>query len=417
MVYKSSSQRFREIVKVMVKYGFGYLINKRSSKKNDSPKNLRKAFEELGPTFIKIGQILSTRPDLLPQEYIAELSKLQDDVAPEPFDVISKILEENFDAPLSELFLKFDETPLASASVAQVHRAVLKDNRQVIVKVQRPYIGETIRIDIQIMYKILNLTKNKFSNFLIDPKDALDELYTSTEAELDFVNEKMNIQNFSSLNSSLDNVYVPYVVDSLCCKKIITMEYITGLKLSNTDTLLKSGVDLNSLGENITYCFLKQVFIDGFFHADPHPGNILIKDKKVCFIDFGIMGTLSPSIKNALNDMIESAVYENKNKLISVLMSIGIKTGRVDRNQLFEDIDYLFASYLSTSFSNIKVSSILQDILDISKRNHIKMPKDFVLLAKSMIILEGVVSKLSPDISIISIAKPFVTDNLKKQRI
>lgn len=398
----------------MTKYGFGFLINRKSDKRHNSPQNLRKAFEELGPTFIKIGQILSTRPDILPPEYITELSKLQDNVPPEAFEIIDTTITENFNKPISDLFMEFDKKPLASASMAQVHRAVLKDKSVVIVKVQRPHIAEKIKMDISIMYRILKFTNVIFSDFLIDPKDALDEIRVSTEAELNFENEKENIIKFHKLNSSVNNIYVPYVVDSICSNKVITMEFITGNKISDVNSLVTLGVDLDKLGEELTYSFLKQVFIDGFFHADPHPGNILIKNKKICFIDFGIMGSLSSSMKDALNEIIESTVYEDKNKLISVLMSIGIKTGRVNRNQLYEDIDYLFASYLSTSFRNIKVSSIFQDIIEISKRNNIKLPKELILLAKSMVILEGVVSRLSPDISIISIAKPFVTENLKK---
>lgn len=414
MHYKNSSQRFREIVKVMGKYGFGVLINKKSNFKSSSAQNLRKAFEELGPTFIKIGQILSTRPDILPNEYIKELALLQDNVAPEAFNSINDTFTKNFNAPITKLFLEFDEKSFASASIAQVHKAVLKDGRKVIVKIQRPYIYEKMKMDISILYKIIKLTRAKFSDFLIDPKDALDEILSSTELELNFENEKNNILKFHKLNFSEADVYVPYVVGSLCSDKIITMEFITGCKITDKNSLEKSNIDLNKLGEALTNSFLKQVFIDGFFHADPHPGNILIKDNKICFIDFGIMGSLSDSMKLALNEMIKATVYEDKNKLISVLMSIGVKTGYVDRNQLYEDVDYLFASYLSTSFKNIRVSLVFQDIIDVSKRNNIKIPRELVLLAKSAVIFEGVISEISPDINIISVAKPFVLENLKK---
>lgn len=415
MVYKNSVQRFQEIVKIMASYGFDYLVDSKIRKKTKSnPSNLRKAFEDLGPTFIKIGQILSTRPDILPAEYIEEFCKLQDRVPCESFEAINQVFLEDFSKDIKDCFLHFDEEPLASASISQVHKAVLKDGREVIVKVQRPHIYEKMKLDLSILSRLLNLTKNHFKEFLLDPQEALDELFTSTEKELNFENEANNIEKFYKLNKDVNFMYVPYVVKEFCSKHVITMERIDGIKISDTKTLHTKKIALEQLGKKLALSFFKQIFEDGFFHGDPHPGNILIKDNKICFIDFGIMGELPNSLRNALNEMVISIVFEDINKLISVLMSIGIRTGYVDRNQLYDDIEYLMANYLSTSLSSIKVSLILEDVMDVSSRNNIRMPKELTLLVKTLVIVEGVVAKIAPDINILDVAIPYVKASTKK---
>lgn len=405
---KKSVRRFREIVKVLAYYGFGYFIDSKLNKGKSSPSNLRRAFEELGPTFIKIGQILSTRPDLLPQEYIDELSKLQDRVPEENFEDIERLFYEEFNKSIYDAFLKFDKKPLACASIAQVHNATLKDGTEVIVKIQRPNIEEKMKLDLSILYKLLVLTKARFSDFIVDPLEALDEISLSVDMELDFNNEAKNIDLFKKLNKDLDFVTCPYVVHHLSKKHVLTMEKIYGFKINDLKKLREEKYDPNDLGKKLALSYFKQVFEDGFFHGDPHPGNILVNGNKICYIDFGLMGNLSKSLREALNDIILSIAYYDIDKIISVIMSIGVKRGYVDRNQLYEDIDYLFSSYLSASLENIKISQFIQEIFDCAKRNNISLPKDLIILVKGFVILEGVIAKISPDISILDVAIPFV---------
>lgn len=413
-MYRNSIQRFREIVRVLAFYGFGFIVDSTlNKKKQKSPQNLRKACEELGPTFIKIGQILSTRPDLLPEPYINELSKLQDSVLPETFDSINTVFFSEFNKSINEMFKYFDKKPLASASIAQVHKAILKDGREVIVKIQRPDIADKMKMDIHILSKIANLTKARFTDALIDPKEALDELMEATSLELDFRIESKNIKKFRKLSSTTAALYAPYVVDELCGTKVLTMEKIDGFKINDITRLKDGGYDLDDLGKKLILSFFKQVFEDNFFHGDPHPGNILIREGKICYIDFGIMGRLSKSLQQALSEVIIAIVYEDINKLISVLMSIGIKKGYINRNQLYEDIDYLLASYMSTSLQNIKISAMLQEVFNAAKRNNIKLPKDLTLLIRSMVIIEGVVVKICPDINLLEIAIPYVKSRSK----
>lgn len=412
---KNSAKRLKEIVKVSAFYGFGFLVDNKIKRQDNSPENLRLACEDLGPTFIKLGQILSTRPDILPAEYIKELSKLQDNVLPEKFKDINKVIKSEFGKSIEELFLKFNEIPLASASVAQVHEATLKDGREVIVKVQRPEISDKMETDISILSRIFNLTKAKFKDTLIDPSEALNELLDSTRLELDFNIEGENIEKFRKINKSVACVYAPFVISEYSGKTVLTLEKIKGYKIDDKKGLLEQGYDLPDISKKLALSFLKNIFEDGFFHADPHPGNLLIRDGKICFIDFGIIGNLNKTLRDSLNDAVVAVAYEDINKLISVFMSIGIKDGFVDRNQLYEDIDYLFANYLNTSFENINMSYMLQEVFDVARRNNIKLPKELTLVIRTFIILEGVIAQISPEIKVLDIAIPYVkSHNLNK---
>lgn len=408
---KIYSRRFKEIMKVLAKYGFKFLKGTKNSNKDKAPENLRKAFEELGPTFIKIGQILSSRPDILPSSYIKELSKLQDDVLPEKYEDIDIVFFNEFNKNINHCFLYFEKNPIASGSIAQVHNAILKNGKKVIVKVQRPGIKGKMETDIFILYKILKLAKNKFKDTLIDPEEALKELLSSTKKELDFNLEADNMIKFKELNECINFCHVPYIIKDLCGSKVLTMEKIYGFKINNIKKLEEENYDLQDLGKKLALCFFKQVFTDGFFHADPHPGNLLIQDKKICFIDFGIMGTISPRLKLLLNDAIMSIVYKDTDKLVSVIMSIGVKKGLTDRNKLYEDVELLLSNYLLTSFKNIKISVLITEIFKCAKNNNITLPRNLILLVKSLIIVEGLVAEIAPEIEILDIAVPFVKNN------
>ena len=422
-MYKNSGQRFREIMKVLAFYGFGYVLD--ANKKKKAPENLRKAFEELGPTFIKIGQILSTRPDLMPSEYIDELSKLQDNVKGESFHDVNEVFFEEFGKNIDETFDFFDIVPVASASIAQVHRARLKTGEEVIVKIQRPNIRELMKMDLSILLRITKLTKIKFQDSLINPTDAVLELIDITEKELNFLIEKENIIKFNKLNEGVKVVISPRVFEKYSSSRVVTMEYMNGFKIDDINLLKKGGYDIDDLSRKLVLSYIKQVFEDNFFHGDPHPGNVIICEGKICYIDFGIMGTLQESLKEALEDIMTAAAYKDIEKIVNVFMAIGIKTGYVNRNNLYEDIEYLMANYFTTSFSNIKISVFLEDVLQAAKRNNIRMPKDLTLLIRSLIIFEGVVARINPDFNMAEVVIPYVKnknahifiDNLKMEKI
>lgn len=407
-MYKNSAQRFREIVRVLAKYGFGYILEPKKNKEKAAPENLRKAFEELGPTFVKIGQILSTRPDIMPEVYIDELSKLQDSVSPESFEVVNEVFYGEFSQNIHEVFDFFDIKPMASASMAQVHRARRKNGEEVIVKIQRPHIKELMELDLAILLRLMKMTKTRFQDSLIDPVEAVRELMDTTGRELNFLNEVTNIKKFHKLNQNTAVVKSPKVYEKYSSSKVITMERMRGFKVDDLNRLKKGGYDLDDLAKKLVLSYFKQVFEDNFFHGDPHPGNIMVSEGKICYIDFGIMGTLSDSLKQALNDMIIAAVYKDIDKLIAIFMSIGVKTGYVNRNRLYEDIDYLLANYFGTSLANIKISFMLEEVFQAARRNNIKLPKDLTLLMRSLIIFEGVVGKINPDFNLTEVAIPYV---------
>lgn len=406
-----SAKRFKEILKVLTKYGFKFLIDNKNSKDKKSPENLRRAFETLGPTFIKIGQILSSRPDILPLKYIEELSKLQDEVFPEKYEHIDKVFFNEFNKTIKDSFLYFDKNPLASGSIAQVHNAILIDGRKVIVKIQRPEIKEKIETDINLLYKIIKLSRNKFKNVLIDPEEALDELLFSTERELNFKLEYENMIKFKELNKNVNFCYVPYVVKSLSGTKVLTMEKIQGFKINDMAKLNEKKYDLQNLGEKLALFFFKQVFTDGFFHGDPHAGNLMILDEKICFIDFGIVGTILPGLKSLLNEIIIAIVQKDIDKLVFSIISLGVKKELIDRNKLYEDIEMFLVNYLYTSLKNIKISVLMTEIFKCAKNNNIVLPKDLILLVKSLIIIEGLITEISPEINILDVAIPFLKQN------
>ncbi len=412
-MYKNSVTRLRQIVKVFVSYGFGFFVGSKLNKNQNSPVNLRKAFEELGPTFIKIGQILSTRTDALPEAYIEELSKLQDSVPIEDFNDIEQLFISEFHKTIADSFLYFDKDPIGSASIAQVHDAILNDGRFVIVKIQRPNIEKAMHMDLSILSKIVRLTKTRFQDTVIDLKDAIDELLRSIEQELNFKNEAVNLIKFKDLNKNISYISSPYIVEEFCTKKIITMENIVGVKIDDTESLTKNNYILNDIGKKLALSYFKQIFEDGFFHADPHPGNIIIRENQICYIDFGMMGSLSSSLKSSLNKAILAIAYGDVNMLVSILMSMGVRQGYINRNSLYEDVDYMLNMYLSTSIKNIKISLMFKDILDITKRNNIKLPKELTILVRGIVITEGVLFKISPDLALMDLIIPYIKSHNK----
>lgn len=414
---KNSVKRLHEIISVLTSYGFGFIVDKTLKKGEQSPENLRKSLEELGPTFIKIGQILSTRPDILPARYIEELSKLQDSVPPESLQDINDIFFEEFGLSTDEAFLLFEKEPLASASISQVHKAVTWDKQNVIVKIQRPMILEKMNLDLKLLKKIVSMTKSSFKDSLIDPIEAIEEIEEATAKELNFIYEANHIIEFKKLNSNNAFVNFPNLYHELCSQKILTMENIDGIKIDNITDLNKKGENLDKLAENLGIAYGKQIFIDGYFHGDPHPGNILVHNGIINFIDFGIVGELPPYLRESLNDLIISMASKDPGKAVSVLLSMGIKRGPLNKNSLYEDIEYLFDLYLSAPLRNIRLASIIQEIFTISKNNNLKMPKELILLARALLIIEGVMAKISPDTKLVQLVVPFIKSQGKKHFI
>lgn len=403
-----SRDRFQEIIRVFISYGFGYLIDSKFNNSKKSPINLRMALEELGPTFIKIGQILSTRPDLLPEEYINELIKLQDSAPEESFENIKSVFEESINKKIYDCFLYFSKKPTASASIAQVHEAILNDGRAVIVKIQRPNIYNTMKTDIDIIKKIIKLSKGRIDIDIVDPLAVIEELESTTEKELDFIDESKSIVKFRENNENISPIYAPDVISSLCSEKVLTLEYINGFKINDMKMIEKKGYSNKDIAKKLALSYCKQIFDDGFFHGDPHPGNLLISNGRICFIDFGITGELDEGLKNWLNKAMIAVATGDKNKIVDFILAIGIKRGKVNKGNLYEDVSYLFTTYLNTSLKNIKIAVLLEEMFSIVKNNNIQFPKELAILFRGLVILEGVIAEVDPQLDIISVITSFV---------
>ena len=399
---RKSVERFNEIVRVFASYGIEILIDNRRKNVKKSAENLRKAFETLGPTFVKIGQILSTRRDILPKEYIEELIKLQDSVNEESYVDIKEVFEKSLNKRIDECFLEFHVEPIASASISQVYEGILKDGREVIVKIQRPDIYEKMKLDISILKRILKFSKLKNDITIVNLFDVMDEMEKSIDAELNFKIEGSNIKRFSENNDGLEVLYIPKLIENLWSEKVITLEKIIGFKVNDIDALEEEGYNNRDIAEKLILCYCKQVFEDGFFHGDPHPGNILISHGKICFIDFGIMGAIDESIRNSLNKAIFAIATKDKEMLVDFVLSVGVRKGKVNKGLLYEDISYLFDSYATRSLKNIKIAELFEELFIIAEKNFIQMPKELVSLFRSLVILEGVLEEIDSNVNILS---------------
>jgi ubiquinone biosynthesis protein len=399
MKVKSKRTRVGEIIAVFIKHGI-----KKGFKGSIDPVNVRLAFEELGPTFVKIGQMLSTRPDMIPPAYLKEFQKLQDDVGPERYEDIKKAIEVSLHSPLEQLFLQFDEEAIASASMAEVHKARLLDGENVVVKIQRPKAKETILNDIAILR-----TLGRFYGFIplpnfINIKDILDEIEENTRLELDFLNEAKNISRFHENNKDIKCITTPKVYGPYTTSNILVMQYIEGIKIDNINALEEEGYDRHDIGMKLADNYIKQILEDGFFHADPHPGNVMVSGNKIAYVDFGLMGSLDKVLLDKLNNLIRGVATSDVAEITKAIMQIGTNNGPIDTERLFNDVDELFNKYISAALNDLHISEIVNEIFKVCIKNNIVIPREMMMLGKGLLIIESVLAKVSPEISIMNIA-------------
>jgi len=392
---KSSASRLQEIISIFYK---------RDIIRGITPEKLRLILEDLGPTFVKLGQIMSMRADILPAKYCEELIRLRADVRPVEFEKIKEIIEEEYKAPIDEVFESVEKDPLGSASIAQVHAATRRDGSRVVLKVQRPLVRETMERDIRLMRKASNLLRIVANTGgAIDFNMIIDELWAVTQQEMNFLIEAQHMQRFANLNEGIAYIGWPVVDWELTTSKILVMEYIGGIDIDRVDELALLGYDMNEIGEKLTENFIKQVVDDGFFHADPHPGNIRICEGRIVWIDFGMMGHLSPRdmtlIKNAIAAIAQNDVYALK----TILLSLGRYSDKINHAALYTDIDDMLLQYGTQELADFDLGGMLAEILELANRHNISMPAGVTMLVRGMMTLEGVVAKCCPDVNIIQI--------------
>lgn len=367
------------------------------------PEKLRLILQELGPTFIKLGQIFSMRTDLLPVAYCQELEKLRAEVSPMPPEQVRQAVAQALGKPLEEVFEAFGDTPLGSASIAQAHWARLPSGEQVVVKVQRPGIRATMAEDVALLHRAAGVMRLTGLEQTMDLNMVLDEMWATAQEELDFRHEARNLEAFAEKNRGIRCIACPRVYPELSRENLLTMEYVAGYALDDTEGLRRAGYDLKDIGDKLAENYIKQVVEDGFFHADPHPGNIRIREGQIVWLDMGMMGHLSPRDQKLMREAVNAVSLHDVESLRRIVMALGRVTGPVDAMQLTCDMDDFLAKYESMELGGLDVGAFLNDMLDIAQRHHIAMPAGMTMLARGVVTLEGVLRQISPETSIMSI--------------
>ena len=421
--------RYRQILTVLFKYGFESLIDRLhlgqyldigirmiSHKPRDRfeilsrYERLRMAFEELGPTFIKMGQILSTRPDLIPVELTRELEKLQDNVPPFPFSQTKEIVERELGASLTDNFLHFHESPLAAASIAQVHRAQLKTGEEVIVKVQRPGMRKIIDVDLEILFQLAALAEKYIEELEVyRPKKIIEEFAVTLEKEINFNIEASYMERFARKFLGNGNIYVPKIFRQLSTEHVLTMEYVEGIKVSDIAALDQRGFDRKIIASRGADLMLEQIFVNGFFHADPHPGNVcVLPGNIICYIDFGMMGHVDQESRHNFANILYGYVLRDESKIAAATLKIVEWEDEPDRRALEKDIASFMELYLYKPLKEIRMGYLLQEFLGLFVRHRLRLPPDIFLMVKALTEIEGVGLLMDPDFDMAERVIPFM---------
>ncbi len=423
--------RLRQIVAVLVRHGFGgilartalgsLVVGKSEAGQGTVAERVRLVVTELGPSFVKLGQIMSTRPDLVPADIVLELKKLQDRVAPVSFDEIRGQIEAELGASVGELFDTLDETPLASASVGQVHRAriVLEDGtpRDVVVKVQRPNIRATIERDLELLYLLAGAIERAVTESRIyQPTKLVSEFDRAMSAELDFGLEADHAVRFAKNFEGQPYVRFPKVHRPLSAKRVLTLEFFDGFKVYEA---VARGFDGEDITRTMLAITIKSIFEDGFFHADPHPGNILIMGQSAApvigMIDLGLVGRLTPQLRDKTIDLMVAAVQEDYRGLADALYAIGTPTKKVDRHQFEAEVTQLAQKYLGKQLAELEVSALIRDLVGGAQKYGLEIPPDFLLVGKAIMTMEGVGKEIAPRFDLYEEMKPYFLKLLQRR--
>ncbi|MBP1996985.1 ABC1 kinase family protein [Paenibacillus eucommiae] len=417
-------QRYRTIVSAFARNGLGYVshemglteklqffrsVEHKEHHDKSVGERIRLLLEELGPTFVKLGQIASTRPDLLPADILKELERLQDKVSAFPYQDAVSIIEEELGAPVESLFQRFSDTPLAAASIGQVYQAQLHDGTEVVVKVQRPDIQRMIETDLDILADWARLAESRLDwahNYRL--LDIVDELGKALRAELDYGAEARNARRFANQSRAPKHVRIPAIYWDYSTKLVLTMQYIEGIKLSDQDKLKQAGLDRRLLAERFASAIFHQVLVEGFFHGDPHPGNVLaLPDGSLALLDFGMVGRLSPGMKKHFASFVIALRNQSSKGVIRAISHMGVIPDDVDRDGLNADVDEMREKYYKVPLNQVSLGAAVNDLFALAFRHQIRIPSELTLLGKSLLTMEGVVTALDPTFSVFDVAEPF----------
>ncbi len=430
-----SLKRYRQVLGILIKYGFGHIVEQlnidyylelgkrivslgtasRELERLTQAARVRLALEELGPTFIKFGQILSTRPDIVSADILEELQQLQDRIPAVSTDEVKAQIHRELGYPTEELFKDFENTPLATASISQVHRGTLKTGEEIVCKVRRPGIESVIDTDLDIMMGLAYLVEKHLpGGELYDPVGLVREFRRTIHRELDFSREGRTTERFAANFADDETVQIPKVFWEYTGHTVLTLEYISGIKISNTDQLKETGLDLKIIAQNGADNFLKQVFIHGLFHADPHPGNIhILPGNILCIFDFGMVGRLDDDLKFHLTELLLCVMRRDVDHLISRLLYSGELHDDSNTKKLKRDLTEFIDDYYDIMLQDLRVGKLLIDFVEILTEYQIKFPSNLMLLSRALFVMEGIGRQLDPNFNMVAQLKPFAEQIIK----
>jgi len=419
--------RFKDIIVTLLKYGLDDVVERldipgkvlidkirKVGKEMSTRERIRHVLEDLGPTFIKFGQLLSLRPDLVPYPLILELRKLQDEVPPVPFAEIKEVVEKNLRRPVESVFSRFDEEPIAAASLAQVHKAVLKEeNRLVAVKVRRPKIRRVIEMDLYIMEVIAQqLVKRMKDSQIYDFPNLVAEIKIALRRELDFTREVRNMKIFLGKFGNTSKICVPGVYEQFSNEQVITMELIHGKKLKEQDMGVLS--DYEILARRILHFTLKQIIEDGFFHADPHPGNIIVlENNDICMLDWGMVGRLTRETRYEIVDLINAIIEQESEKVLWIMLHLAVRRGSFNPQKMQREIEDIMDETHSRPLREINVGHLMLNVANLLRENQLQMPADQAMMIKALLTAEGTARQLYPDLNVMEEIDPYIKKLLR----
>jgi len=414
--------RLSEIAQVAVRHGFGYFLRRNrlgdllprgdgrdgDAAASDRGRRLREMLDELGPTFVKFGQLLSTRPDVVPPDIVAELRHLQDDVTPLPFVQIREAIETELDLTIEQAFLELDLTPIASASIGQVHRAVLPDGQEVAVKVQRPAAAGQIEADLGLLYQAAKLLRERVRALeFMDPHELVDEFARSIRLELDYGHEARNAEIFHR-NFAHDGVVVPRVIRQYSTGRVLTLEFLRGTKVAELDLAAMRPDERRDIAYRMADTWMTMVFRHGFFHSDPHPANIFVLDSgELGLVDFGQAGKLSDEDLTKLTRLFVDAATENVDAIPRRLRELGVRYAPEREQEFRAELRVLFDRYYGTRLSDIDPLQVIREGFQLIYSMNLRLPSRFVMLDKAIATLASVGAEVYPDFNVFDVAKPY----------
>ena len=390
----AQSHRLREILAILYRH---------EVIKGVTPQKLRLILEDLGPTFVKIGQILSMRGDLLPEAFLRELSLLRDSVQPMPFAEVSEIIAQEYAVSPDTVFSMVENEAIGAASIAQVHKAQLVTGEKVVIKVQRAGIDERMQSDMALLRKAAGLLKlSGVAGSAVDFRSVIDEMWFVAQQEMDFIAEAQNIENFAAFHRDVAFVACPKVYFDYTTRRVLVMEFVEGIPINQKEKLKEAGYDLKEIAERLCSNYAKQILEDGFFHADPHPGNISIRDGKIVYLDLGMVGRLTPREQQLLKRAVKGVVLGDVQEAKEALLSLSVHSQPIDHSRLYEDIETVMNRYSRMEVGQMNLGRMMEEVLGIANRHSLKMPEGMVMLSRGMVTIQGVVSQLCPEADFVS---------------